>query len=500
MKQGSGGTFTGVAKKQMRDDREYSGEGIGQTIVKFREGHLRPTELLNDCLKRIESLNEELNAVVEIKVEEAFRAAEKADKKWKSGKTERKSLLGIPLLVKDTINIKGFRTTCCSEILKNYISPYDATCVERLKGAGAIILGKTNCDEFGMGSSNEFSYYGPVKNPVNWDYVAGGSSGGSAASVAAGFVPAALGTDTGGSIRLPASFCGVTGVKPTYGRVSRYGLTAYASSLDQIGPLAGNVEDCARILNVIAGPDVRDSTSYRGSMPDLLEKSGTGESKVIIGRPIEFFQNETDDEVKKSIEKALDMAGENNFALKEMRFPMLKYALAAYYIIASAEASSNLSRFDGIRYGLRAENFKDSENLYKESRTKGFGKEVKRRIMLGTFALSAGYYEAYYLKALKVRELIFKSFMELLRKCDVIAAPVSPGPAFRFGEKTDDPVRMYLSDAFTSPVNLAGLPAVSLPGPRTAKGLPIGIQLIGRPFEEDKLLRIAGRFERSIEE
>jgi aspartyl-tRNA(Asn)/glutamyl-tRNA(Gln) amidotransferase subunit A len=383
----------------------------------------------------------------------------------------------------------GLRTTCGSRILGDYAPPYTATAVARLTAAGAIIVGKTNLDEFAMGSSNENSAFGPARNPHNTDYVPGGSSGGSAVAVAAGLAPVALGSDTGGSVRQPASFCGVVGLKPTYGRVSRYGLVAFASSLDQIGPLANTVADAALVLQVIAGHDRHDATSANVEVGDYLAGLNDGVKGLRVGVPAECFAEGLDSEVREHVEAALQQLEAAGAELVEISLPHTKYAVAAYYIIATAEASANLARYDGVRYGFRAEEARTLAELYRRTRDEGFGAEVKRRIMLGTFALSSGYYDAYYEKAQRVRTMLVQDFAEAFNRCEVIATPTAPTPPFKIGEKTADPLAMYLSDIYTVTINLAGLPGVSVPCGMSRAGLPLGAQLIGKPFDEATLLR-----------
>jgi len=393
---------------------------------------------------------------------------------------------------------RGIPTTCGSRILKNFVPAYDATCVARLRRAGAVIVGKTNMDEFAMGSSTENSAYEKTCNPWALDRVPGGSSGGSAAAVAAGEVPASLGSDTGGSIRQPAAFCGVAGMKPTYGRVSRYGLVAFASSLDQVGPFGVTVEDVARVLQVIAGHDPRDSTSAPRPVPDYLKALGQDAAGLRIGVPAEYFRGGLTPEVETAVQSALKTAERLGARLEEISLPHTEYAIPTYYIIATAEASSNLARYDGVRYGHRAAGASQMETLYVRTRTEGFGPEVKRRIMLGTYVLSSGYYDAYYLKGQKVRTLIRRDFELAFEKVDLIVTPTTPTPAFRFGDKVDDPLSMYLSDIFTVTINLAGLPGISIPCGLTRERLPVGLQVIGRPFDEETVLRLAASLEGAL--
>jgi aspartyl-tRNA(Asn)/glutamyl-tRNA(Gln) amidotransferase subunit A len=454
------------------------------------EGKTSPVKLTEGFLSYINETNPRLNSFVTICNDNALKDAEEAEKRIKSGKNVT-PLTGIPIGLKDILVTKGLKTTCGSKILANYIPPYSATVVKKLREAGAVIMGKLNMDEFAMGSSNEHSAFGPVKNPHNIEYTPGGSSGGSAAAVASGQCVSTIGTDTGGSIRQPASFCGVVGLKPTYGRVSRFGLIAFASSLDQIGPFTNNVEDAAIMLNTIAGFDPVDSTSLNVPVPDYRKKIKDGVKKLKIGIPKEYFIKGLDKEVETSVKTTIERLKKDGAELVDISLPHTEHALACYYIIAPAECSANLARFDGIRYGHRTSSFKDIDELYKKSRTEGFGSEVTLRIMLGTYVLSSGYYDAYYKKAQLVRTLIREDFMKAFKKVDVIATPTSPTPAFKFGEKIDDPLQMYLSDIFTIPVNLAGLPAISIPCGKSKKGLPIGLQLIGKHLDEETILRTA---------
>jgi aspartyl-tRNA(Asn)/glutamyl-tRNA(Gln) amidotransferase subunit A len=393
--------------------------------------------------------------------------------------------------IKDIICLKGAPTTCGSRILRTYETPYDATVIEKLREAGAVFVGKTNMDEFAMGSSNETSYYGPTKNPWDLAYAPGGSSGGSAAAMAARECIASLGSDTGGSIRQPASYCGIVGLKPTYGRVSRYGLVAFASSLDQIGPMTSDVRDCAQLLQLISGYDPHDSTSVPKAVPDFVAALGREIKGLKIGLPKEYFGEGLDQDVRKSANRAAQDLESLGAKIVEVSLPHTEYVVAIYYIIAPAEASSNLARYDGVRYGFRAEESHDLVEMFSKTRTEGFGPEVHRRIMLGTYALSAGYYEAYYKKASQVRTLLLKDFEEAFEICDLLLTPVAPTPAFKIGEKIDDPLTMYLTDIFTISANLAGIPGISLPYGMSVNGLPIGIQLLGNYFEEETILRVA---------
>jgi aspartyl-tRNA(Asn)/glutamyl-tRNA(Gln) amidotransferase subunit A len=412
-----------------------------------------------------------------------------------SGDYRKLPLGGVPVAVKDNICMAGTRTTCGSKILGSYRPPYTATAVERLLFAGAVVVGKTNLDEFAMGSSTENSAFGPTRNPWDLGRAPGGSSGGSAAAVASGMSAAALGSDTGGSIRQPASFCGVVGVKPTYGRISRYGLVAFASSLDQIGPFTRTVEDAALVLNVLCGKDPRDSTSAGAPVPDFTAALAGGLRGVKVGVPWHFLSEHVDASVRDTFDRLVAGMGREGAVIEEIDLPHADYGLAAYYIVANAEASANLARFDGVKYGRRAAGAENLNDMYVRTRGEGFGQEVKRRIFLGTYVLSAGYYDAYYHRALQVRTLIIRDFAAAFERCDVVMLPAAPTPAFALGEKSEDPILMYLNDVFTIPVNLAGLPGVSLPAGRSPEGLPIGVQVIGRAFEETAMLRAAAGVE-----
>jgi aspartyl-tRNA(Asn)/glutamyl-tRNA(Gln) amidotransferase subunit A len=463
----------------------------------LREGRVSTQDLVRAFLDRIAATDERINAFITVSGEQALRDAAAADARLAAG--EDATLTGIPLALKDIFVTEGQLTTCASRILGNFVPPYDGTAVRKLKEQGAVILGKLNMDEFAMGSSNENSAFGPVRNPWNLDYVPGGSSGGSAACVAARQAVGTLGTDTGGSIRQPAAHCSVVGLKPTYGRVSRYGVIAYASSLDQVGPLARDVEDCAILLGAVAGYDPADSTSVDLPVPDYRAILKDGVKGLKIGLPREYFIEGLDPEVKKAVETAVETLRGLGAEPVEVSLPHTEYAVACYYLIATAEASSNLARYDGVRFGLRDKESRGLIDMYNSSRAAGFGKEVKRRIMLGTYALSSGYYDAYYLKAQKVRTLIRQDFLDAFAKVDVILTPVAPTPAFRIGEKTADPLQMYLSDIFTIPVNLAGTCGMSLPCGFSAAGLPIGLQLIGRPFGEETILRTGYAYEQATD-
>ena len=467
------------------------------SLIKRKE--LKPSELVEAVLKRIEETEEKLNAYITVTDEKARRKAKLADEELtKLSEDEVPELFGIPLSIKDNINVENVRMTCASKILENFISPYDATVVKRLREKGAIFVGKNNLDEFAMGSSTETSYFGPTKNPWDLERVPGGSSGGSAAAVSARSALASLGSDTGGSIRQPAAFCGVVGLKPTYGRVSRYGLTAFASSLDQIGPITKTVEDAAYLLNIISGQDSKDATSAKIPVPNFLEAL-TGEVKGLkAGLPKEYFVEGVDPEVKERVLKVAELLEKSGVSVEEVSLPNTKYAVETYYIIAPAEASSNLGRYDGVRYTYRAKDYKDLIDMYCKTRAEGFGDEVKRRIMIGTYTLSAGYYDAYYLKAQKVRTLIYQGFQNAFEKVDFLITPVTPETAFKIGEKTDDPIKMYLSDIFTIAVNLAGLPGISVPCGFDSKGLPVGVQFIGKAFDEETILKVADFVEKEL--
>jgi len=452
-------------------------------------------ELLGDFYRRIEARNPELNAYLALTPARARRQADRIDALVAAG-SPLPPLAGVPMAIKDVISTRGTKTTCGSKILENYIPPYDATAVERLEAAGAVLLGKTNCDEFAMGSSNENSAYGPVKNPLALDRVPGGSSGGSAAVVAAGLAVASLGTDTGGSIRQPGSFCGIPAMMGSYGRVSRYGLIAFASSLDRIGPFAGKVRDVATVLGVIAGRDPLDSTSTTAPVPDYGAELGKPLKRPRLGIPKEYFAEGMDANVRKKIEAGIALFRKLGCELIDIRMPHTDFAIATYYIIATAEASSNLARYDGVRYGLRVPD--DSLlAMYRKTRGAGFGPEVKRRIVLGTYVLSAGYYDAYYLKGQKVRALIAEDFHDAFRKVDAILTPTSPVPPFKLGERTSDPLQMYLADIYTVTGSLAGVPGISVPCGKIDGQLPVGLQIFGPPFGEACVLQLAHAFEQA---
>jgi aspartyl-tRNA(Asn)/glutamyl-tRNA(Gln) amidotransferase subunit A len=469
------------------------------TIDGIREGlaakKVSARELAGEFYGRIAAQNPELNAYLTLSKERAYAQADKVDALVASGKT-LPPLAGVPVAIKDVISTRGVTTTCGSKILENYVPPYDATAVERLEAAGAVILGKTNCDEFAMGSSNENSAYGPVKNPVAPDRVPGGSSGGSAAVVAAGLAVAALGTDTGGSIRQPGALCGVPAMMGSYGRVSRYGLIAFASSLDRIGPLAANVPDIATMLQIIAGRDTNDATSTTAPVPDYRAEIEKPVKGLRIGIPKEYFGAGMDEGVRKKIDAGIEIYKRLGCTLMDIRMPHTDYAIATYYIVATAEASSNLARYDGVRYGMRAES--DSLlSMYRKTRGAGFGAEVKRRIVLGTYVLSAGYYDAYYLKGQKVRALIAQDFREAFTKVDAILTPTSPVPAFKLGERTADPLQMYLADIYTVTGSLAGVPGISVPCGKIDGKLPVGLQIFGPAFGEARVLQLAHAFEQA---
>jgi len=467
---------------------------IQDTLEAFRRKEFKPSEILEASLQAIQEKDPSLKAYLELRPEESMKRAKELD--GRLGEVSKLPLFGIPIALKDNFLAKGWKATAGSKILENYVSPYTATSVERLESAGAIILGKTNCDEFAMGSSNENSAYGPTKNPWDLERVPGGSSGGSAVAVAARMALGSLGTDTGGSIRQPASLCGIVGVKPSYGRVSRYGIVAYASSLDQVGPFGQTVWDASRILEVIAGYDGRDATTARSVVPKYTESLANASLKNVTVGVARSWLEGVHPEVKKAFDESLETMKCEGAKLVDIELPNSKYALSVYYLIAPSEASSNLARFDGVHYGFRAPGSTEGDSLYSQSRGMGFGSEVKLRIMLGTYALSAGYYDAFYMKANQVRRLIQNDFEQAFQKCHVIAVPTSPTTAFKLGEKTDDPLTMYLSDIYTLPINLAGLPALSVPCGQDSQKLPIGLQFIGKQFDEVNLFQIAHAYER----
>jgi aspartyl-tRNA(Asn)/glutamyl-tRNA(Gln) amidotransferase subunit A len=454
-------------------------------------------EVTEAVLKRIEKVENRIHAYITLLSDSAMEQATLADTRYEKGLAG--PLTGIPLAIKDLICTKGIRTTCGSHILENFIPTYDATVIEKLKTSGAVFVGKANMDEFAMGSSTENSFFGPTHNPWDLARIPGGSSGGSAAAVAADECIASLGSDTGGSIRQPAACCGVVGLKPTYGLVSRFGLVAFASSLDQIGPFGKDVRDIALLMNGISGHEPRDSTSVDIPVPDYRRALINDVRSIVLGVPREYFIEGIDPEVESAVREAIRTLEKLGAKVVEVSLPHSEYALAVYYIIAPAEASSNLARYDGVKYGFRAKGNHDLLEMYKESRSQGFGAEVKRRIMLGTYALSAGYYEAYYRKASQVRTLIQEDFRKAFSQCDVLLMPTAPTPAFKLGEKVDDPLQMYLSDIFTIPCNLAGLPGLSLPCGFSRQGLPIGLQILGNHFQEEKIFRVAYAYEQNTE-
>ncbi len=469
---------------------------IGQAAASLAKGEISSEELTRSCLDRIAEVEKDIHGFVSLDPESALKQAEKADERIK--KNEGGKLCGVPLSIKDLLCTKGVKTTCGSKMLENFVPPYNATVVEKLEQEGMVMLGKATMDEFAMGSTSETCAFGVPKNPWNKEYVAGGSSGGSAATVASGECLGSLGSDTGGSIRQPASLCGVVGLKPTYGRVSRYGLVAFASSLDQIGPLTRNVEDSAIMMNAIAGYDEKDSTSVNKETIDYTSALVDGVKGLRIGVPKEYFGEGLDPEVEKTVRNSVELLKEAGAEVVDISLPRTDYCVAVYYLIAPAEASSNLARYDGVHYGYRDQDAKSLIDLYKQSRSHGFGDEVKRRILIGTYALSSGYYDAYYKKASKARTLILNDFKAAFEKCDVLVSPVTPTPAWKIGEKNDDPLAMYLSDIMTLSANLAGIPGMSVPGGFSSDGLPIGIQLQGLHFREDVLLRVAHNIEREL--
>ena len=485
-----------------------SAEKIGNWTIDdvSRALHSREASAREICAAafvKIAQENPKNHAFLTLTEERAMEQAAAVDKMIQEGK-DLPPLAGVPIAVKDVIVTEGVRTTCSSRILEHYLPPYSATAVERLEKAGAIVVGKTNCDEFAMGSSNENSAFGPVRNPRDLERVPGGSSGGSAAAVAAGMAVVALGSDTGGSIRQPASFCGVAGLMPTYGRVSRWGLVAYASSLDHIGPLGRSVKDCARVLGVIAGRDPRDSTSAPAAVPDYVAALDKPVKGLKVGVPREYFSQGLSADVRARVEAGMKVLGELGCEMREISLPHTEYAVACYYIVATAEASANLARFDGVRYGFRATGVSTLSEMYRKTRDLGFGAEVKRRIMLGTYVLSAGYYDAYYLKAQRVRRMIAEDFSKAFEQVDAMVTPVAPTPAFRIGEKATNPLEMYLSDIYTITGNLSGVPGISVPcgtvaapgaNGNASTGLPVGMQLFARHFDEALLLRLAHQFE-----
>lgn len=471
---------------------------LSEIAKKIKEKEVSIKEVLDSVFARIDKVEGKVEAYITLTREEAYKRAEDLQKRIDAGE-DIGILGGVPIAIKDNICTKGIKTTCASKMLENFIPIYDATVIEKLKEVGAIIIGKTNMDEFAMGSSTESSYIKKTKNPWDLEKVPGGSSGGSAATVSGDMAFSALGSDTGGSIRQPASYCSVVGLKPTYGLISRFGLIAYASSLDQIGPFTKNVEDSALMLNVIAGYDKKDTTSANIDKKDYTKSLINSVKGVKIGVPHDFVSEGLNEDVKTSYDNAINILKNAGAEIIDIDLEYAKYSLATYYIIATAEASSNLGRYDGIRYGYRAKDFEDLDDLYNKSRTEGFGEEVKKRIMLGTFVLSSGYYDAYYKRAQQVRTLIIENFKKAFNKCDSIIIPTAPNTAFKFGSKTENPLEMYLEDIFTVPVNIAGLPAISVPGGFDKDNMPIGIQFIANSFDEEKLLQIAYTFEQNTD-
>ena len=467
---------------------------LGREIA---DGRIRVAEAAEAYLASIREQDEKYNCYVTVDEEGAMKAAAKVQSRMDKGELKDSPLAGVPVAIKDNMCTEGLLTTCSSKILYNFVPTYEATAVSKLRDAGAVILGKTNMDEFAMGSTTETSYFGPTKNPADPEHVPGGSSGGSAAAVAAGECAYALGSDTGGSIRQPASYCGVVGIKPTYGTVSRYGLIAYGSSLDQIGPLTKTVSDAAAVLTAIAGHDFKDSTSVDQPGQDYTKSLIKDAKDIKVGIPRDYFGEGLDDEVAKAVRGAADVLKAAGATVEEFDLSLVNYAIPAYYTIAAAEASSNLERFDGIKYGYRTEEYAGLHNMYKKSRSEGFGAEVKRRIMLGSFVLSSGYYDAYYLKALKVKALIKKAFDDAFSKYDIILGPVAPTTAPKLGDSLSDPIKMYLGDIYTISVNLAGLPGISVPCGTSKEGLPIGVQMLADCFREDVLFRAAYTYEQS---
>ncbi len=466
---------------------------LKQLSLQLAEKKISSTELTTEFLKRIKALNPEYNAFITVNEELSLAQAQAADKMIAAGQAG--PLTGIPIAQKDIFCTKGWLTTCGSKMLSNFVSPYDAGVIERFNQAGAVNIGKTNMDEFAMGSSNETSFYGPVKNP--WDHAAvpGGSSGGAACAVAARLAPAATGTDTGGSIRQPAALCGISGIKPTYGLVSRYGMIAFASSLDQGGPMAKSAEDLALLLNVMTGFDPRDSTSLQRDAEDYARDLQKPLAGLRIGLPKEYFAEGMSKDVESAIEQALDEYRKLGAQTIEVSLPNAPLAIPVYYVLAPAEASSNLSRFDGVRYGHRAKTYGDLADMYRKSRAEGFGPEVKRRILIGTYVLSHGYYDAYYIKAQKLRRLIAQDFAEAYKQCDIIMGPTTPTVAFNLGEKSGDPIQMYLSDIYTSAANLTGMPAMSIPVGFGDKNRPVGLHIIGNYFSEAQMLNVAHQYQ-----
>jgi len=477
---------------------EIHGLSIRELKEALDRQELTSQEVTRAFLDRIREKEEKIHAFLTVDSEGALAQAEAVDSRRKVGERGGRILEGVPVAVKDNIVTKGLRTTCGSRILENYVPPYDATVVEKLREAGAVVLGKTNCDEFAMGSTTENSAYFPTHNPWDLERVPGGSSGGSAAAVAARQVPGSLGSDTGGSIRQPAAFCGVVGLKPTYGRVSRYGLVAFASSLDQIGPMANSVEDVALLLQATAGPDPRDSTASAQPPGDYLQELGQEVKGLRVGIPREWFGSGLQASIKQSVSEAVRKLEGLGCSIEEVVLPHSQYAISTYYIIAPAEASSNLARYDGVKYGHRSSHHEDLEGMFRNTRSEGFGEEVKRRIMIGTYVLSSGYYDSYFLKAAKVRTLLKKDFIDVFQKVDVVVGPTTPSLPFGIGEKRSDPLEIYLMDIFTVTANLAGIPGLALPCGLSPEGLPIGLQILAPHFQEGRLLRIAHALEQEL--
>lgn len=475
-------------------------KNLSDLVDMVSTGEVSSEEVTKSFLSQSEKHNTDINAFISMNPN-AIEEARAIDKKRASGEKLGK-LAGIPIGVKDLLCTKGLKTTAASKILCNFIPPYDSTVVQRLRQQGAVILGKTNLDEFAMGSSNETSFYGPVKNPWNRAYVPGGSSGGSAAAVCARMAPATIGTDTGGSIRQPANFCGIVGIKPTYGRVSRYGIVAFASSLDQAGPMANNVRDAVIVAESISGHDKFDQTSSAQPVPEWSRSLKADLSGMTVGLPKEYFTDAIQDDVRQVIDNAIEVIKGAGAQIKEVHLPLVEHAVSIYYLVATSEASSNLSRYDGVRYGYRADfEERPAESLaefYSRTRGEGFGSEIKRRIMLGTYALSSGYYDAYYKKACQVRRLIQQEFVDAFKQCDVLLSPVTTTPAFKFGERIKDPIQMYSNDIFTTSTNLAGLPGMSVPGGFTKNGLPVGVQLTASHFQEQKMYDVAYAVEKTL--
>ncbi|HLA51405.1 MAG TPA: Asp-tRNA(Asn)/Glu-tRNA(Gln) amidotransferase subunit GatA [Thermodesulfobacteriota bacterium] len=471
---------------------------IHELHEKLKKKEITSLGLTEAFLKRIDAVDGKIKAYITVTKEDAIKQAKEAYKRLASGK-DITPLTGVPISVKDIFCTKGILTTCASKILNNFVPPYDATVIKKLKEAGAVILGKNNMDEFAMGSSTENSAFFVTKNPWDTERVPGGSSGGSAASVSAGECAGSIGTDTGGSIRQPASCCGIVGLKPTYGRISRYGMIAFASSLDQAGPLTKDIKDCAIMLNAMAGYDPQDSTSIDAPVPDYTKVLTKDVKGLKIGIPKEYFIKGLDSDVEKAVKEAIEVLKKQGASVVDVNLPHTDYAIAVYYLVATAEASSNLARYDGVKYGSRAKDSKNLMDMYCKTRDEGFGPEVKRRIMLGTYSLSAGYYDAYYKKASLVRTLIKRDFEEAFTKCDVILTPTAPTPAFKIGEKTADPLTMYLSDIFTISCNLAGIPGLSLPCGFTKDNLPIGLQILGKPLDENTVLKTAYAYEQATD-